>query len=237
MSKVIAVNGSPNMERGDTAMVLSPFLKGMNEAGSDVETIYVNRLKIKPCTCNEMYCWYEKPGECCIKDDMDSIYSVIKDVEILVLATPVYIPLPGGMQKFINRLCPLFEPLLETRNGRTRARVREDVKVKKVVLVSTGGWWEKENFDVVIHIVKEFTENASIDFAGAVIRPHAFLMKRKGELTEDGEEVINTLYDAGKELITNGKMTDEILNNISRPLIKQEELRRKYNSLLRRVSK
>jgi multimeric flavodoxin WrbA len=237
MSKVIAFNGSPNMEKGDTEMVLSPFLKGVNDAGSNVETIYVNRLKIKPCTCNKMYCWYEKPGECCIKDEMDSVYEKLKSAEIVIFATPVYIPLPGGMQKLINRLCPIFEPLLETRDGRTRGRVRNDVKVKKIVLVSTGGWWEKENFDVVIHIVKEFAENGSIDFSGAVIRPHAFMMKIKGELTEDGEEVMNALYDAGQELIKNGKMSDETLNRISRPLIKQEELRRKYNALLRRVSK
>jgi multimeric flavodoxin WrbA len=237
MSKVIAINGSPNMERGNTAMVLSFFIKGMSDAGSDVETFYVNRLKIKPCTCNEMYCWYEKPGECCIKDGMEPIYEKLKSAEIMVLATPVYIPLPGGMQKFINRLCPLFEPFLETRKGRTRGRVRKDVKLKKIVLVSTGGWWEKENFDVVIHIMKEFAENGSIEFAGAVIRPHAFLMKRKGKLTEDGEEVMNALYDAGKELIKNGKMNGEILNKISRPLIKQEKLRKKYNALLRIVSK
>jgi multimeric flavodoxin WrbA len=180
-----------------------------------------------------MYCWYNKPGECCIKDDMQTIYPNLRKANILIFATPVYIPLPGDMQNFINRLCPLVKPLLETRNGRTRGRFHEDVKIQKVVLVSTGGWWEKENFDVVIHIAEEFALNASVEFAGAVIRPHAFLIKRKGKITSDGEKVLSALQKAGNELIKEGEISEETLKKISRPLISQEELRRKYNSLLR----
>jgi multimeric flavodoxin WrbA len=233
MTKAVAINGSPNMEKGDTAMVLTPFIKGMKDAEADVKLFYTRRLKIKPCTCGEMYCWYNKPGECCIKDDMQTIYPNLRKANILIFATPVYIPLPGDMQNFINRLCPLVKPLLETRNGRTRGRFHEDVKIQKVVLVSTGGWWEKENFDVVIHIAEEFALNASVEFAGAVIRPHAFLIKRKGKITSDGEKVLSALQKAGNELIKEGEISEETLKKISRPLISQEELRRKYNSLLR----
>ncbi len=31
--KVMAINGSPNMGKGNTALVLDPFLEGMREAG------------------------------------------------------------------------------------------------------------------------------------------------------------------------------------------------------------
>lgn len=233
MIKAVAINGSPNVEKGDTAMVLSPFIKGMKDAECDVELFYTRRLKIKPCTCGEMYCWYNKPGECCIKDDMEMIYPKLREAEILIFATPVYIPLPGEMQNFINRLCPLLKPLLETRNGRTRGRFHENVKIRKIVLVSTGGWWEKENFDVVIHIAEEFALNASVEFAGAVIRPHAFFMKKKGEITKDGEKILSALQRAGNELIKEGEISEETLNHISRPLISQEKLRRKYNEVLR----
>ena len=68
MNKTVAINGSPRMEKGDTAMVLAPFIEGMIDAGSDVELFYASRLKVKPCTCGEMYCWYKRPGECCFKD-------------------------------------------------------------------------------------------------------------------------------------------------------------------------
>jgi len=213
-------------------MVLTPFIQGMLDAGSDVELFYASRLKVKPCACGEMYCWYKKPGECCIKDDMQLLYPKLSEAGILILATPVYIPLPGGMQDIINRLCPLLKPFLETREGRTRARFHEEVGIQKIVLVSTGGWWEKGNFGTVVRIAEELAEDASVEFAGAVLRPHAFLMKEEGQLTEEGEVVLNAVRRAGYELVNDGVMSKETLEAISRPLISEDKLRRIYNQML-----
>ena len=231
MIKVVAINGSPRMEKGNTAMILAPFIQGMVDAGSDVELFYARRLKVKPCT-GEMHCWYGKAGECIIKDDMELLYPKLREAEILVLATPVYIPLPGEMQNIINRLCPLIEPFLGTREGRTRARFHKDVEIRKIVLVSTGAWWEKENFGTVVRIAEELAKDASVEFAGAVLRPHAFLMKEDGELTQDGEAVVNAVRRAGYELVKEGRMGQETLEMVSRPLISEEELRRRYNEAL-----
>jgi len=220
------------MENGYTALILTPFIQGMMDAGSEVELFYARRLKIKPCTCGKMYCWYQKPGECCIKDDMQELYPQLKEADILILATPVYIPLPGEMQNFINRLCPLIVPILENREGRTRARFHKQVKIRKILLVSTGGWWEKANFETVVCITEELAKNASVEFAGAVLRPHAFLMKEKGKLTKDGKVVLNAVKRAGYELVKEGAMNKETLEMISRTLISEEELRRCYNDEL-----
>lgn len=232
MIKVVAINGSPRMDKGNTAMILAPFIQGMTDAESDVELFYTRRLKVKPCTCSEMFCWYSEPGECCIKDDMQLLYPKLREADILVLATPVYIPLPGDMQIIINRLCPLIEPFLETREGRTRARFHDNVKIRKIVLVSTGGWWEKGNFGTVVRIAEELAEDASVEFAGAVLRPHAFLMKKEGELTKDGKAVVSAVRRAGYELIKEGGMNRETLETVSHPLISEEELRHRYNKAL-----
>ena len=105
MTRVVAINGSPRLEKGNTHVVLTPFLQGMTDAGAGVELFYASRLDVEPCT-GEFHCWYEKPGECYIKDDMELLYPELREAEILVLATPVYIPLPGEMQNVINRALP-----------------------------------------------------------------------------------------------------------------------------------
>jgi len=216
------------MERGNTAMVLNPFVEGMMDAGSHVELFYASRLKVKPCACGTMYCWTEMPGECCIKDKMELLYPRLKESDILVLAAPVYIPLPGDMQNIINRLCPLLDPVLEFRKGRTRAIFRKDGRIRAIVLVSTGGWWEKGNFGTVVRIVKELAEDASVNFAGAVLRPHVHAMRRKGELTQDGRAVLNAVRKAGYELVKDGAMKRETLEAISRPLISRAEFWREW---------
>lgn len=223
MNKAVVINGSPRMERGYTAMVVRPFVEGMVDAGSHVEVFYASRLKVKPCACGKLYCWTEMPGECCIKDKMQLLYPELREADILVLATPVYIPLPGDMQNIINRLCPLLDPVLEFRKGRTRATFRKDVRIRAIVLVSASGWWEKQNFGTVLRIVKEFAEDASVNFAGAVLRPHASVMRKDGELTQDGRAVLDAVRKAGYELAKSGAMREETLKAISRPLISRAE--------------
>jgi len=84
----------------------------------------------------------------------------------------------------------------------------------------------------VLRITKELAEDASVEFAGAVLRPHAFLMKQEGELTEEGEALLNAVRRAGYELVKEGVMSKETLEAISRPLISEDELRRRYNQAL-----
>lgn len=232
MVKAVAINGSPRMAKGNTAIVLAPFLDGLMEAGVKVELFYASRLKVKPCACSAMQCWYQTPGECCIQDAMQELYPQLREADLLVLATPVYIPLPGAMQNVINRLCPLVEPHLEFRQGRTRARLRPEVKIKKFVLVSTGGWWEKENMETVVRIVQELADNASVDFSGAILRPHAFLMVEEGQVTGAGQEILEAVRRAAHELVEQGAMEPATLDVISRPLISEAELRQLYNQLI-----
>ncbi|MEN8174106.1 MAG: flavodoxin family protein, partial [Chloroflexota bacterium] len=222
MVNVLAISGSPKKDKGNTAGILAPFIQGVMDAGAEAEICYASKLKIQPCNCGIMFCWNESPGNCCIDDDMQLLYTKLRKADILILATPIYIPFPGDMQNVINRLCPLLDPVLEYREGRTRARFRKDVRIKKIILVSTGGWWEKENFGTVIRAVKDLTETASVEFGGAIIRPHASAMKQDGQFTKDGKEILGELRKIGSELINEGGLNHESLEKISRPLMSVE---------------
>lgn len=222
MTRVVAVNGSPNMEKGNTERILRPFLEGMREAGAKVDTIYAKRLDIRPCK-GEFYCWNTNPGNCIIKDDMQSVYPLLRRADILVLATPVYIPLPGEMQNFVNRLCPLIDPVLTKRNGRTRARFHSDVRIRKIVLVSTSGWYEKGNFGTVLRIAKEIANDCSVKFAGALLRPHAFVLQRGGPKVR---EVLAAARESGRQLAATGKIPKKLIEAVGKPLIVEKNRRK-----------
>jgi len=217
--KVVAVNGSPKMEKGNTAKILTPFLDGLEKAGASVELFYAKRLDVKPCT-GELHCWNKKPGQCYIVDSMQSLYPKLRDADILVLATPVYVPLPGEMQNLINRLVALMDPVLKKRNGRTRAKFRADVKISKFVLVSTSGWWEMGNFGTVLRIAKELAKDVNVEFAGAVLRPHAGCMT---ENKEKAEKIFEAARQAGYQLAKEGRMSRDLLKIIGQPLISEEK--------------
>ena len=233
MIQIVAVNGSPSAEKGNTATLLAAFLDGVKEAGASVELFYTKRLAIKPCD-GDLSCRYKAPGECVIQDDMQALYPKLREADILILATPVYIPLPGKFQIFLNRLCPLVAPELVTVEGRTRGRFHEDVKIKKVVLVATGGWWELGNFDTVVRIAEELAKDAIVEFTGAILRPHASLMQ---QVPAKKEEILNAAKTAGMQLIENGAFSPDLLQTIRQPLIDQEELRRRYNATYERIAR
>jgi len=221
--KVFAINGSPRMEKGNTELVLEPFLQGIRNAGSETEKYYATALNIQPCSCGYFYCWDNSPGNCIIVDDMQMLYPKLKKSDILVIATPVYIYLPGDLQNFINRLLPLMNPKLEMREERTRIRLRDNVNIKKIVLVSVCAWWEMGNFETVEKIIQELSKTTSVEYAGALLRPHANMMSNQGNPTKDGKKILEYAKQAGTELIKEGTMHKETLNKISRPLISKEQ--------------
>ncbi len=70
--KALVINSSPHMDKGNTALILTPFIEGMKEASADVEIFYTKKLKIEPCNgC--FTCWLKTPGVCIHKDDMAAI--------------------------------------------------------------------------------------------------------------------------------------------------------------------
>lgn len=219
MGKAIALYYSSSTESGNTARLLKAFLRGVERGGDEVEIFSVKDLSISACT-GELHCWSKDPGKCYIQDEMQALYPVLEQAQTLLLATPVYIPLPGEMQNLLNRLCPLLEPRLETREGRTRARMREGVSIARIALVATSGWWELGNFDTVVRIAKELAEDASIQFAGAVLRPHAHIALSPGK---KAQEILDAAEQAGSELAAHGTMSRETLTLVSQPVLGREE--------------
>lgn len=226
MTKVFAINSSSQMGRGDTAQILNPFLEGMKETGAEVEIIYTQKLNIRPCT-GLFQCWYKTPGKCYINDDMQIMYPKLRDADIWVFGIPVYLEMPGKMQIFLNRLMPIAGETVVIRNGRMFPTLRNDVKLKKTVLVSSSGFWGIENFSILLEFMKRLAKTLDVDFAGALLRPHAFIMKER-----QGEQVVTSIIEAaknaGKQLINEGQIRHEELETIRQPLISLETLHERY---------
>lgn len=221
--KVLAINSSSQMGKGNTAQILNHFLEGLREAGAEVEIFYTQKLNIKPCT-GIFQCWYKTPGKCYINDDMQMMYPKLREADIWVFGVPVYLEMPGKMQILLNRIMPIAGESVVVRDGRMFPTLRKEVKLRKVVLVSSSGFWGTENFTILLRFMERLTKTMNVEFAGALLRPHAFIMKERQQQIV----ILEAAKKAGKQLINEGQISHKILETIKQPLISLETLHRRY---------
>lgn len=220
--KILALNSSPNMEKGGTASILTPFLDGMVEAGAKVDLLYLHKLKIGPCLgCGT--CWSKTPGQCVQKDDMQAIYPKLAESDVIVFATPVYVDgMNSQMKAVIDRCYASLQPIFEIRDGHTRHSRRPNFKPGKVVLVSACGHPELDNFDPLVAHVKAICKNLDREYLGALLRPIAWFLPRLRQMGIPVDGVYEAARDAGHQLVQDGRMKARTLADVSRELVSRE---------------
>jgi multimeric flavodoxin WrbA len=227
---ILAFNGSPKTDKGNTARILTPFLEGLKEAGAEVELYYTKKLKINPCQ-GESNCWFKHPGRCWQDDDMNKLLPKIREADILVFASPVYCDgATGPMKNLLDRLLPILATCYTMRDGHTRVGIADDCRFKKVVLVSTCGLWEVDNFDPFLVHMKAFCRNLASEFAGALLRPHAGILQAMVQAGPPIDDVFDSARRAGRQLVMEGRMNAETLETVSRELIPRDRYINEVNA-------
>lgn len=119
---VLVINGSPR-SNGSTAALVNAFADEAKKAGHNVSVKQIGSMDIRGCkNCDA--CRKTLNGECAQKDDMRDIFPLMRECEMLIIASPIYYySLTGQTHCFIER-CYAFERL---------------PKLKKAALLLTAG--------------------------------------------------------------------------------------------------
>ena len=106
--KIVILNGSPR-KNGNTSMLAAAFTKGAEEAGHTVTSFFLDGMHIGGCKgCFGGHSSRECP--CVQQDDMVQIYPVVKEADVVVLATPLYYwNMSGQLRTAVDRLFALEE--------------------------------------------------------------------------------------------------------------------------------
>jgi multimeric flavodoxin WrbA len=103
--KVIGLLGSP-LSEGNTAKLLDQALKGAEDAGCIVEKILVTNLDFQACE-EMMFC--KDHDTCIIDDDMQQLYPKFKEMDCLIIATPIMtMGIPGKLKSMMDRFQVFF---------------------------------------------------------------------------------------------------------------------------------
>lgn len=86
--RILVLNGSPR-PKGNTKQMVTAFAEGATLVGNQVTIIDVCSKDIKGCIACE-YCHTKGRGSCILKDDMEEIYMLLRETDMLVIASPIY---------------------------------------------------------------------------------------------------------------------------------------------------
>lgn len=122
---ILVLNGSPRT-KGNTKQMTEAFCEGAVSVGNKVTVIDVCKKKIGGCLACE-YCHTKGNGNCIQKDDMQEIYDLLKETEMLVIASPIYYHgISGQLKCVIDRFYSAAYP-------------RKPKKLKKVAMILSSG--------------------------------------------------------------------------------------------------
>ena len=107
--KVLILQGSPRAN-GNTAWMAEECRKAAEAAGHEVTLVDVAHKKIAGCLACE-YCHGKGNGACIQKDDMQELYPLLAEAEVLVLAAPIYyFTMSAQIQATIQRIYNMNKP-------------------------------------------------------------------------------------------------------------------------------
>lgn len=100
---ILVLQGSPRA-KGNTAWMAEEYRNAAEAAGHTVTIVNVGHKHIAGCQACE-YCHGKGNGACIQKDDMQELYPLMAEAEVLVLAAPIYyFTLCAQIQAAIQRM-------------------------------------------------------------------------------------------------------------------------------------
>ncbi|MDE6138384.1 MAG: flavodoxin family protein [Candidatus Gastranaerophilales bacterium] len=165
MSKKVLIISSTPRKGGNSDILCDEFQRGAQEAGNEVEKIFLRDKKINYCSgCG--YCNTNDYTACSQKDDMNEILEKIVNADVIVMATPVYFyTMCGQMKTFIDRWCARYTHIIgkefyfiitaADNNARALYRTLEEYRglldclsspLEKGVIMGAGVWQKGDVF-------------------------------------------------------------------------------------------
>lgn len=229
MTKIIAINGSHRGAKGYTHFLIEKLFKGARKENANCEEIILAELKINICEGCGM-CNTEKHLLRCIheeKDDVAMIFNKMREADIIIYATPIYIfNMSGLMKVFLDRMNSIgnSNDFRLSESGMFFQYISKDICSKPFVTLICQDNFENEMSKNVVSYFKTFSKFMDAPQAGTIIR-------RLGKLTGHGKntekenqypkilESYKAIELAGTELATKGKISRRTQKTASQDII------------------
>jgi len=221
--KFTIFNGSPKAKRSNTHVMVESLMEGLRGGGAEAENVFLAKKEINHCLgC--LNCWIKTPGVCVHKDDMPELLEMVRESDVVVMATPLYVDNVSGMTKvFMDRLIPLVDPHFEDAGDGETRHVKTDPELPKFAVVASCGFPEQSQFQVLELLFRRMMRNMQGELVAEIYRSQGNLLGIEVDAVKpvvDGYRQL--LVKAGRELAKNLALSEKTMQELSQPLIPRE---------------
>lgn len=227
--KILALNASHRGRRGLTQILLERMSEGAHEGGAEFETIVLAEREVRRCLGCEDCHTGEGPRRCVFegRDDAGAIFRSMREADILVFATPVYI---FAMSSLLKALLERFNSECDTgdlrvsRSGLVFHHIDARLCSKPFVLVVPYGNIEAETPRSVVEYFRTYSRFMDAPMLAALPRSGAFLLEQSAGSTDESSplaraRVLAAFHDTGLDLARRGRIGAAIKRRVTRSVV------------------
>jgi multimeric flavodoxin WrbA len=196
MMRALGIYGSPR-KAGNSDILLDNALKGIHDQGAVVTRIYVRDLRISGCIeCGGC----EKTGICIVQDDMQGVYPLFDETDVIILSSPIFFyGLSSQLKALVDRGQAMW--------SRERLRVAAPKKEKyrgRGYLIAVGATRGEKMFQGAQMVAKYFFNALNMRYEGGLFL-HG--IEEKGAVRER-PEALKKAYNLGKIAVKGNHSVD-----------------------------
>jgi len=215
--RIVAINGSHRGSKGLNQFLLDKVAAGARQNGAEFETVVLAESKINQCLSCQI-CRSQKSFLRCVyedKDDVQKIFNKMRQADLLIFATPVYIfSMSGLMKRLLDRIYSTGDvnDLRISRSGLFFHHIDSELCSKPFVLLVCCDNMENETPRNVLTYFKTYARFMDARIIGTLVRKSGQLM-RAMELLSDGspnpriQKIYAAFEQAGRELAVVGRIS------------------------------
>jgi multimeric flavodoxin WrbA len=188
--KVLGIFGSPR-KKGNSDLLLEAALEEAKSAGADVSSLYVRDLKMSGCReCGGC----SSTGVCVVQDDMQKVYPLIQEADVIILATPVFF---YGFSAQLKALIDRGQALWSGRMLRKKGDQRKVYDSGRGYLIAVGATGGKHLFEGVELTARYFFDALDMSYEGGLFFRK---VEARGSIAQD-PDALNKAREFGKNIV------------------------------------
>lgn len=189
--KVLGIYGSPR-KGGNSDQLLDRALEGARSAGAEILRVYTRELKMGGCVeCGGC----EKTGKCVVEDDMQGVYPLLQEADVIILASPIFFyGVTAQLKALIDRAQAMWaKKMLEKSPEEERVPGR-----RSGYLIAVGATRGKNLFEGAQWTAKYFFDALDMNYGGGIF----FRRLEKKTAVQENPETLQEAFTLGRKAVS-----------------------------------